>query len=156
MCAIVDRNVVGELLKQTHEAARGFYQWLVGRGALVVGGQELREAFYKRNNDKERYIVNELRSAGKIIEEEDDNVEQEAIELRKTNSCKSNDEHIIALAQLSGARLLYSNDRVLHKDFLNKELIDNPRGTVYSTLKDTGLSGTHRKILQRHVCSVRD
>lgn len=155
MCAIVDRNVVGELLKQTHEAARGFYQWLVDRGTLVVGGQELREAFYKRNNDKERYIVNELRSAGKIIEEEDDNVEKKASGLRKTNSCQSDDEHIIALAQISGARLLYSNDKVLHKDFRNKELID-PRGTVYSTITDTGLSGTHRRILQRHVCDVRD
>lgn len=68
MCAIVDRNVAGELLKQTHEAAKGFYQWLTDQGTLVVGGKELREAIYMRSNDKERQAVNELRSAGKIIE----------------------------------------------------------------------------------------
>ena len=78
MCAIVDRNAVGELLKQTHEAAKGFYQWLRDQGTLVVGGKELREALYRRSNDKERQAVNELRSAGKIIEINDSAVEKEA------------------------------------------------------------------------------
>lgn len=156
MCAIVDRNVVGELLKQKHDAAKGFYRWLVNQGTIVVGGQELREALYWRHDDKERQFVGELRSAGKIIEKKDSEVEKRAIELRKIDLCVSDDEHIIALAQISGARLLYSNDDDLHKDFGNKNLIDNPRGKVYSTLENTGFSKDRRNQLQRHVCNVRN
>lgn len=154
MCAIVDRNAVGELLKQTHEAAKGFYKWLREKGTLVVGGQELREAIYRRNDDRERQAVNELRSAGKIIEVKDSALEERASDLRKNNSCVSDDEHIIALAQISRARLLYSKDKDLHKDFHNKELIDNPRGVVYSTLIDTSFSKDRRELLQRQVCGV--
>lgn len=147
---------VGELLKQKHNVAKGFYQWLVDQGTIVVGGKELREALYIRHDGKERQVINELRSAGRIIEKKDNRVEARAIELRKDNSCVSNDEHIIALAQISGARLLYSNDKKLHKDFGNKNLIDNPRGKVYSTLRDTGFSRSQRERLQRHVCNVRN
>ena len=43
----------------------------------------------------------------------------------------SNDFHIIALAQLAGARMLYSRDRELHQDFRNSKLVDRPRGKVY-------------------------
>lgn len=154
MCAIVDRNAVGELLKQTHEAAKGFYQWLRDQGTLVVGGKELREALYRRSNDKERQAVNELRSAGKIIEINDSAVEKRTNELRKDKSCVSDDEHVIALAQISGARLLYSKDKDLHKDFDKKDLIDNPRGVVYSTLIDTSFSRTRRELLDRQVCGV--
>lgn len=154
MCAIVDRNTVGEFLKQKHDAAKGFYQWLVNQGNIVVGGEELREALYERSDAKERQFVGELRSAGKIIEKKDSKVEKRAIELREIDLCVSDDEHIIALAQISGARLLYSNDGDLHKDFRNKNLIDNPRGKVYSTLRDTGFSKDRRERLQRHVCNV--
>lgn len=125
-------------------------------GTIVVGGKELREALYIRHDGKERQVINELRSAGRIIEKKDNKVEARAIELRKDNSCVSNDEHIIALAQISGARLLYSNDKKLHKDFGNKNLIDNPRGKVYSTLRDTGFSRSRRERLQRHICNVRN
>ena len=131
-----------------------FYQWLVDQGTIVVGGKELREALYIRHDGKERQVINELRSAGRIIEKKDNRVDARAIELRMDNSCVSNDEHIIALAQISGARLLYSNDKKLHKDFGNKNLIDNPRGKVYSTLRDTGFSRSRRERLQRHVCNV--
>ncbi len=154
MCAIVDRNAVGELLKQPHEAAKGFYKWLKKQGTLVVGGKELREAIYRRSDYKERQAVSELRSAGIIFEVEDSILEKQASELRKNNLCVSDDEHIIALAQISRARLLYSKDKDLHKDFDNKDLIDNPRGVVYSTLIDTSFSKDRRELLQRQVCVV--
>ena len=56
--------------------------------------------------------------------------------------CQSNDQHVIALAIVSGARLLYSNDRRLQRDFKDRRLIDPP-GKVYSTRRgkrsrDTG------------------
>ena len=36
-------------------------------------------------------------------------------ELNEEGRCHSNDTHVIALAQITGARLLYSNDKALHE-----------------------------------------
>ena len=54
-------------------------------------------------------------------------------ELREDQRLKSDDPHVIALAQVSGARLLYTNDEDLQKDFRNTNLVNNPSGKVYST-----------------------
>ena len=72
---------------------------------------------------------------------------------------KSDDPHIIALAQVSGARLLYSNDKSLQQDFKNKDLINNPRGKVYITNECRGnFSSGHKKLLvRRDLCqSISD
>ena len=62
-------------------------------------------------------------------------------QIQNEGSCTSDDPHVIALAQVSRARLLYSNDGDLQKDFKNKRLIDQPRGKVYSTIKNKKLLG---------------
>ena len=51
------------------------------------------------------------------------------------------------LAQVSGARLLFSNDVPLHRDFKNRDLVDVPRGKVYSTREDTSFTQRHRRLL---------
>ena len=48
-----------------------------------------------------------------------------------TGLCVSDDPHIIALARVSGARTLCSNDNNLHTDFKNQRLLSHPRGGVY-------------------------
>ena len=62
----------------------------------------------------------------------------------------SDDPHLLALAQVSGARLLYSNDSDLQDDFKNRRLIDNPRGRVYSTRVNRQFTRVHRRLLQRN------
>ena len=69
--------------------------------------------------------------------------------LLQEERCRSNDTHVIALAQISGARLLYSNDKDLHVDFKNKRLIDEPRGKIYSTNEDKGFHKLPREIIKR-------
>ena len=69
---------------------------------------------------------------------------------------QSDDPHVLALAQASGARLLYSNDGPLQDDFRNRRLIDNPRGSVYSTQVNKQFTRVHRRLLQRRdLCAVR-
>ena len=68
-------------------------------------------------------------------------------ELRDSNACVSDDQHVIALAQVSGARLLFSNEPNLHRDFKSKRLIDKPRGKVYSNKESKDLSKAHEKLL---------
>ena len=81
-----------------------------------------------------------------VVEESE--VEVRTEELRTAEVCVSNDPHIIALAQVSRSRRLYSNDSDLQADFTDKMLIDKPRGKVYSTMKNRDFSGTHRALLK--------
>lgn len=56
-----------------------------------------------------------------------DEKEQKLIELRV---CQSNDEHIIAIAMVTGARLLMSDDLPLGRDFRDRNIVDPPGRVV--------------------------
>lgn len=66
----------------------------------------------------------------------------------------SNDPHVLALAQLGHARLLFTNDQRLEQDFKSKSLIDNPRGRVYHTRNNKSFSKAHRHLLSSNVCHL--
>lgn len=150
MCAILDANVVHEVFgRSSPEAGKGFLHWInCGRGRLVIGGQLLKEL--ERASDDFKKWAKIAQSFGKIQRVDKGEVNAVEEDLRNTSSCKSNDLHIIALAQVSGARLLYSNDKRLQQDFKNKELIDKPRGKVYSTNQGREeFSPDHKNLLAR-------
>ena len=155
MCAIVDTNAVGELWDGgSSPAGQRFRRWVEGSsGRLVVGGQIRQEL---RSSGAARWLQ-ELDRAGKLTRVDDSRVDRQAARLRgvpasNPGSCRSDDHHVIALAQLSGARLLFSNDKDLHKDFKNKQLIDQPSGTVYSTLARKDFTSHRRAQLRKHRC----
>lgn len=152
MCAILDNNVVHEVFGPNRPpAGKGFFEWInSGNGSLIVGGKLLAELDGQHEFKKWRQ---QARLAGRVRRISDQSVKDKTQSLEETDSCQSNDEHVIALAQISGARLLYSNDEKLHKDFVNVRLIDKPRGKVYSTLKNKKFHRTHhRKLLEMNQC----
>ena len=77
------------------------------------------------------------------------NVDAKTQELLNQGLYTSNDPHVLALAIVSGARLLYSNDADLQQDFKDKRLIDKPRGKVYSTREDKSFQQSHARLLWR-------
>ena len=86
----------------------------------------------------------------------DEAVDDRASQLERENACRSDDEHVVAVAQLGGARLLYSNDADLQADFGDKALVDRPRGKVYSTRIHDDLTPAHRRLLaNRSLCTQR-
>ena len=159
MCAILDNSCRDEVFGSgdRHEAAKKFLDWLGPKTNLVVGGK-LREEL-NESGAFSRWCQQAI-NAGWVITIDDKIVNERTEDLLNDNSCKSNDAHVIALAQVSNARLLYSNDGDLNSDFQNSNLIKNPRGKIYSTqLKDR--SGTrskkfgpsHKKLLSdRRLC----
>ena len=153
MCAILDANCRDEVFGKGErpEATRNFLSWLVeGRGTLVIGGK-LKKELGQSESFAQWYRQANL--CGKIINFDDDLVDEEAEILINDNSCKSNDQHVIALARVSGARLLYSNDSDLHSDFRNRELIQNPRGKIYSTKEHKKFVESHKNLLRnRNLC----
>ena len=145
MCAILNANVADEVFGDLRpEAGAKFFEWLnSGPGRLVLGGR-LRDELNKTS--ARNWLVQAV-LAGRVRSVSDTKVDARTKANKK--QCKSDDPHVIALAQVSHARLLYSNDRKLHQDFKDKSLIDAPRGSVYSTFRVRSFSISHRRLLSR-------
>lgn len=136
MCAIIDASVAHEVFGDNRpEAGEEFFKWLLkGKGRLVVGSKLLDELKKTKYNRWTRQAILYTRLLRQLPGEE---VKAKTKELEKRkrkrkDTYKSNDPHVIALAQVSGARLLYVNDRDLEADFKNRQLID-PEGKLYLT-----------------------
>ena len=150
MCAIVDASVRDQVFgKKKPEAGELFFDWLdkgKRKPKLVVGGKLLQELGSSPN------FVSWLRGAllaGRAKRIPDKEVDTETKELEDLNICKSNDHHVLALARVSGARLLFANDQDLQEDFGNREIIGGVGGRVYSTKCYRHVTSTHRRLLSR-------
>ena len=130
MCVIVDANLAAAIFDGSRNPQYSpILTWLFDRkGKLVFGGRNARELHRARSAAR---AIAQLSRAGKAIHHPDDAVDAKEGELTKQGLCVSDDPHVIALAQLSGARTLCTRDQDLHQDFRNRELIGNPRGSVY-------------------------
>ena len=157
MCAIVDNDVAGEVFGDGDSpAGQGFFNWLNGgRGRLVVGGKLLDELAESRNF---REWASTATLFGRMTTLNRNDVEERTRTIEDEAMHSSNDPHVLALAQLGHARLLFTNDQRLEQDFKSKSLIDSPRGRVYHTRgihapnDNKGFSKTHRRLLSSNVC----
>ena len=143
MCIIIDTNQMPAFLKNpSSEDMEPIHTWLSKRGGSFVYttygkyGEELKTvkdmlSVYVRNGHA--HLVDKR----KIIPEEN--------KLQTIKIHKSNDIHILALARASGARLLYTSDQNLIDDFKKKEIIDKPRGKIYS-------GSEHKRLLRADLC----
>lgn len=145
MCLVIDANRAGVFFGQPgSEAAAPIWAWLRKDGVLVYGGRLAAELAKVAVAGK---LLLELNRAGRAILEDTAKVEAAESEIRKAGSFESNDPHVLALARVSSARVLYSEDKALIRDFKNRELLDNPRGRVYR-------QASHHKLLG-HVSGCR-
>jgi hypothetical protein len=146
MCRlIVDVNVATRVLVASNDPQfdslhRSLFGTRRPNPVLVYGGHLTVE--YRRNNTLTR-ILRELDRAGRAEAASDIDVDAEAGRLRDGGTLNSDDPHILALARVSGARLLCSEDKALRGDFKNKAILD-PRGKLYS-------KASHRRVLT-HNC----
>ena len=150
MCAIVDTNVYHEVFSpgSQSDAGKYFYDWLMRKngGTIVSGGEHLREL--NQIADFKRVFAERLQ-AGRARRIPDEDVDSETETIRSQGICNSNDEHVIALARLSGARLLFTNDGALQNDFRDRRVVEGTRGRVYTTVQFKDVRKTHRYLLRR-------
>lgn len=134
MCLIVDANLASHVFGEpTHNDFQPVMVWLTSPredGRLVFGGHL---AIELNKVNAARRFVKALQQAGRArfiptvaLKAETDNLPA---------LCVSNDYHVIALARVSGARILCSRDKALHQDFSNTKLVSHPRGHVYQNAK---------------------
>lgn len=149
MCAIVDANAAAQVFGFGRPpAGKKFFNWInTGTGRMVVGGELLKELDKLERFRKWRLGA---RRSGHLRVVNRQVIEKRTADLRAEGSYRSTDPHVLALAQVSGARLLFSNDKGLHRDFKNKRLIDDPRGKVYSTIRTESFRPSHKRLLGRN------
>ena len=157
MCAIVDANVASEVFgPNPTPAGAEFFHWIErGSVQLVIGGELLREL--EKASPRFREWASAAILAGAARRLNDDEVDARSNHIRQSNRhskmLRSNDPHVLAVAQLSGARLLFTNDDDLQRDFKTKEHIDNPRGRIYHTRRSKEVTATHKRLLcDRTLC----
>ena len=129
MCLIIDNDVRGKVLIYDDPDYLLVKNALINHRNVMVYGGKLRREYIQ--SKKIRRILIAFDRAGIAKAFEDNLVDDETQIVIGLNICRSNDEHIIALARISGARLLCSEDIKLHADFKNKSLINSPRGKIY-------------------------
>jgi predicted nucleic acid-binding protein len=130
VCLIVDANLASEVFSSPPAAEfRPVITWLSSQhGRLVFGGKNAREL--RRVSAAARYIL-QLSRAGRAIQFPDESITQEELRLVQNGECRSNDQHVLALAIISRARTLCTSDRELMEDFKNRQIIPSPRGKIY-------------------------
>lgn len=148
MCVIVDVNVAARvLLRSDDQDFAPVSLRILGKSnrplILVYGGRLLAE--YRRNRAIVRLLA-VLDRNGRAIHHSAIEIQVAGRKLRREGNCVSNDLHILALALVSGTRLLVSLDQDLHRDFKNPKVLSKPRGGVYQ-------SRNHLPLLQRTKCS---
>lgn len=154
MCAIIDNSVVGDLFRTTKSkklpAAHEFLRRINDRRfPIVAGGKLLSEELGSYGNFLRWWQQAVLSGHGRHVS--DVAVRKETRRLERQGGYRSNDPHVLALARVSGARLLYTNDRDLQLDFKNTQLISSPAGKIYTTLGNRNglLRKAHRNLLSR-------
>ncbi len=147
MCVIVDASVVGLVFPNPHRAEyRPFWDWLEKRGGILVYGGRL--ATSGELKCATRLLVR-LKQAGQAYECPKADVDREERVVKKMGLCKSNDPHVIALARVSGARVLCAEDHALEADFKNQFLVPTPKGKIYKKARDKILLGHNRICIGR-------
>ena len=130
MCMIVDANLCSVVFKKTTDTAYEKLRKTIfgNRITLIHGGKLTKE--YKRAGVLP--IVALLAQSGKAFKISDELIDAKLA--YASQLCTSNDTHVIALARADRKRghVLCTDDQALQTDFKNKDLIDNPRGTIYS------------------------
>ena len=132
VCIIVDANLAHAVLCDDGDPDFiPVQRWLLEPrqdGCIVYGGRLADEL---HTNERARRFLLSLQRAGRARLIPDAAVQESEGDVVASGLCRSNDEHVIALAKTSGARTLCSHDRNLQTDFKNRHLINNPRGSVY-------------------------
>ena len=144
MCIIVDTNRLDVFLSgQDNEDVKPIYDWLNNRSGKIVYSTGAK--FNEEVKKSKRRALSELLSSGKARFVSGEELESERQRLIEDSDHRSDDIHVLALALVSGARLLYTEDQALRSDFRKgkwkngKFIIGNPRGRLYSGRRNSNL-----------------
>jgi hypothetical protein len=134
MCVIMDANCASTYFSQpSAKRSKVLLKWLQSpKGHLAHGGKLTRELI----RTPFAPLLQELTRAGKATLYTTSTLDAAERALRRL--CISDDVHILALARVSGARVIVSEDKALGADFRNRKILQ-PVGRVYKSHKHAHL-----------------
>ena len=137
MCLILDTNKYGDFLASENQDMEPVRNWMKSRdGKIAYSPTEKMERELNRHS-KMREQFDRYRETDKLKLVPPNEVEQA---MNGLEDLQSDDPDIIALAQVSGVRVLVSSDTNLHADF---KLIVG--GSIYQTQR-------HKHLLKKDLC----
>lgn len=143
MCAIIDASVAGLVFTVPYRAEYvPLWRWIEEKDGKIVYGGKLVDELDRVPKAKSRLA--ELKRSGRAMICASQNVNNEEKAIRKQRLCRSNDPHVIALARISGARVLCAEDGALESDFKNTRLVPSPRGKIYKNANHECVLGHNR------------
>jgi hypothetical protein len=132
VCLIIDANCAASVFSSPiPEDFQPIHEWINKRkGLLVLGGKNKEELFVI---EKAKLAIMEWSRKSRASFIDDGKIKAKEIEILREGLLTSNDEHVLALAAVSGAKSLCSpGDHALCADFKNKRIIGNHhRGRIY-------------------------
>ena len=141
MCIIVDANMFGRFRDPANEDMEPVWNWLRKKdGKIAYSNTEKFEEEWERGGVTD--LIKLLRQVEQLKEIPPPEVAAKENELNLTGVIRSDDPHIIALAVIANVKVLVSNDRRLHEDFKNRDLVG---GRVYQTK-------SHSRLLRKDTC----
>ena len=141
MCVILDVNNIGKFNEPADEDMKPVWNWLEQQnGKIAYASTKKFEEEWEKGGGIQ--LKRELQRRNKLKEIPPQEVEAKENELNRTGTIRSNDPHIIALAIIANVKVLVSNDRRLHEDFKNRNLVG---GRVYQTK-------SHSRLLRKDTC----
>ena len=139
MCVILDVNNIGKFNEPVDEDMKPVWNWLDRQnGKIAYASTKKFEEEWERGGGIQ--LRRELQRRNKLKEIPAQDVQEKADELE--GKIESDDPHIIALAIIANVKVLVSNDRTLHEDFKNRDLVG---GSVYQTK-------SHSRLLRKDTC----
>ena len=141
MCIILDANMFYKFKNLDDEDMKPVWNWLNKQnGKIVYTSTKKVEEEWDRGGMTE--LTKLLTQRGQLKEIPPQEVEQKKEELNQTGEVRSNDLYTIALAMVAGAKVLVSEDKTLHEDFKNRNLVG---GSVCQTK-------SHSRLLRKDTC----
>lgn len=148
MCAIIDASGANDVFgKDRPEIGVAFFNWIEEQGYIVTGGKLTMEIGSLCQNFLD--WAREAERVSKLIIINNSKIHAEIAEVVKIRGLRSNDAHVLAIARISGARLLYANDGPLLEDFINSRVITRPAGDTMTSSTGDALTNEDRETLVR-------
>ena len=114
---ILDVNCYDIFINQKNEAMKLIHKWLGKKGGKLVYSNH--KKIKQHINLKMKNCLLEYGRAGRTKKVSEEKVEQSMVTIKRKHQLKSNDLPILGLALAGETKLLCSNDKKLHYDFID-------------------------------------
>jgi hypothetical protein len=124
MCILIDANQAHAFTKPS-PAMSAIVNWMASGGRVVTGGKLSDELFGTRFG----LLMVELSRRGNLVVYPRSLVDQEIKAVKKL-PIRSDDPHVLAIARISGSRVVVTNDNKLIADLKDKAICSGKRRAI--------------------------